>query len=361
MTISDEKLLPCPFCGNSDRPMVTPYTGEPYFPGFVVQCNAYGWDGDPSKGCGAATGWCETEADAIAAWNRRACLPNPAYHDTQTSLTAAGEGEGVEVVAHAYVVDGECEQIEWGSEIDLPDDPALVALVRLSDFQARERALKDEIERLTRERDALDDECQQSMLDIARDRDRAETAEAKLDEAKAVLEPFAATADHDIGLGEADSDTFLPMTNYNSAAKITVGNMRAALTFLSTLTEHVDGDVSKSAEKSNTSDATYTAEDGLRRAREIAVQSEAAPLCMGEIVKVVDMALGERTALPEWMLKDPAPVITADMVDRACRAYALARYEGAAVWPDDFPSVAVESSRRDMRAALEAAGEPHDR
>ena len=31
-------------------------------------------------------------------------------------------------VAHAYVIDGECEQIDWGTDADLPDDPALVLL-----------------------------------------------------------------------------------------------------------------------------------------------------------------------------------------------------------------------------------------
>ena len=34
----------------------------------------------------------------------------------------------VEPVAHAYVVDDECEGIQWGLDIDLPDDPALVLL-----------------------------------------------------------------------------------------------------------------------------------------------------------------------------------------------------------------------------------------
>jgi hypothetical protein len=58
---------------------------------------------------------------------------------------------------------------------------------------------------------------------------------------------------------------------------------------------------------------------------------------------------------PEWMLKDPAPVITADMVDRACKAYALARYEGTAVWPVAFSAEEVRAGRRNMRAALTAA------
>lgn len=241
-------------------------------------------------------------------------------------------------------------------------------------IQARERALKDEIERVTKERDQAleaEDEAKDCFwavyprylesggehisTEAARTTlaDRAEAAEAKLDEAKAVLEPFANFLGEDVfwDRNAPDNSAWL----VHDGLSLIVGPFRRARTFLSTLTEHIDGDVSKSAEKSNTSDATYTAEDGLRRAREIAVQSEAAPLCMGEIVKVVDMALGERTALPEWMLKDPAPVITADMVDRACRAYALARYDGAAVWPNDFTRDDVEATKRDMRAAIAAA------
>lgn len=86
---------------------------------------------------------------------------------------------------------------------------------------------------------------QQEMLDTVRAwchvyRSRAEAAEAtiqtlseRLAGMEKALEPFADTADHDIGDDEADSDIFTPMTNHNSAAKITVGNMRAARAALS--------------------------------------------------------------------------------------------------------------------------------
>lgn len=65
------ELLPCPLCGNADRPFVTDFDGEPLVLGYIVRCNASGWDGDPTKGCGCSTGWCETPEQAIAAWNRR--------------------------------------------------------------------------------------------------------------------------------------------------------------------------------------------------------------------------------------------------------------------------------------------------
>jgi len=41
--------------------------------------------------------------------------------------------------------------------------------------------------------------------------------------------------------------------------------------------------------------------ESLRRVRQLAIQSEAAPFIMGEIVAVVDMALGEKTEMPEWI------------------------------------------------------------
>jgi hypothetical protein len=47
------------------------------------------------------------------------------------STPTPASGEQMEVVAHAYVIDGDCEQLEWGVEYGLPDDPALVKLVTL--------------------------------------------------------------------------------------------------------------------------------------------------------------------------------------------------------------------------------------
>lgn len=69
--LSDERLLPCPHCGNSTRAEVVEFDGEPPVPGYMVRCNARGWENDPAKGCGSTTGWAETPDDAIAAWNRR--------------------------------------------------------------------------------------------------------------------------------------------------------------------------------------------------------------------------------------------------------------------------------------------------
>lgn len=53
---------------------------------------------------------------------------------------AAPEGQQ-EAVAHAYVVNGECEQIEWGTDVDLSDDPALVLLYTRPSEQAVTEAM----------------------------------------------------------------------------------------------------------------------------------------------------------------------------------------------------------------------------
>lgn len=70
-------LLPCPFCGNAERVAVKPYRfsddgGEPFDWGFTAQCSAAGFDDNPKRGCGAMSGWAETQAEAVEAWNRRA-------------------------------------------------------------------------------------------------------------------------------------------------------------------------------------------------------------------------------------------------------------------------------------------------
>lgn len=43
--------------------------------------------------------------------------------------------DGPEVVAHAYVVDGEAVDWGWGDKPLLPKDPSLVRLIRLSDYE----------------------------------------------------------------------------------------------------------------------------------------------------------------------------------------------------------------------------------
>lgn len=73
----EQELRPCPFCGTSNKLKVTPYRadddgGEPFDWGFTVICSALGLSHAPNRGCGASGAWGETEAEAIAAWNRRA-------------------------------------------------------------------------------------------------------------------------------------------------------------------------------------------------------------------------------------------------------------------------------------------------
>ena len=59
----ETKLKPCPFCGNRVAVEENINFGEPN--DFIVYCN-------PSNGgCGAKTRLCESEEEAIEAWNRR--------------------------------------------------------------------------------------------------------------------------------------------------------------------------------------------------------------------------------------------------------------------------------------------------
>ena len=60
----------------------------------------------------------------------------------------------------------------------------------------------------------------------------------------------------------------------------------------------------------------------LRRVRQIALQSETAPLSMCEIIKRVDIALGEETPLPDWFfaaIKDAPPATQPEEFDTCTR------------------------------------------
>jgi hypothetical protein len=75
-TVDKAELLPCPHCGEANFARVKPYPWEKdgeadLVWGFHVICDASGFDHRP-RGCGASAAWGETEAEAIAAWNRRA-------------------------------------------------------------------------------------------------------------------------------------------------------------------------------------------------------------------------------------------------------------------------------------------------
>ncbi len=75
----ETKLSECPHCGTDSFARVRPYPwdkeGEADLVwGYHVICDAAGFDNRP-RGCGAASGWAETQAEAAEAWNRRAVPP----------------------------------------------------------------------------------------------------------------------------------------------------------------------------------------------------------------------------------------------------------------------------------------------
>lgn len=80
-------LLPCPFCGNAERPRIIDdfqlYGDDGARDGyFAVCCSESG-----APGCGSTSGWYSTKAQVIAAWNRRAPVEPP------RALSSMGGGE----------------------------------------------------------------------------------------------------------------------------------------------------------------------------------------------------------------------------------------------------------------------------
>lgn len=61
----ENKLLPCPFCGQIKALICVPSDDNATI-GWCVICD------HTESGCGAAGGFRETEEEAIEAWNRRA-------------------------------------------------------------------------------------------------------------------------------------------------------------------------------------------------------------------------------------------------------------------------------------------------
>ena len=63
------KLLPCPFCGNKNISVVVDSAeyslGLSEEASFKVVCSK------TSCGCGASSGWCNAEDEAINDWNKR--------------------------------------------------------------------------------------------------------------------------------------------------------------------------------------------------------------------------------------------------------------------------------------------------
>lgn len=75
MEIKVDKLKPCPYCGNAERPRYIEtweVNGDDADVGgwFIICCAKAG-----APGCGASSGWGSTEAEVTEAWNRRATVP----------------------------------------------------------------------------------------------------------------------------------------------------------------------------------------------------------------------------------------------------------------------------------------------
>ena len=71
---TEPALLPCPFCGGA----ASAFSNFTIKDAFVVECDE----------CKADTGYCKTEAKAIAAWNCRTTISDEAARDLLIALKA---------------------------------------------------------------------------------------------------------------------------------------------------------------------------------------------------------------------------------------------------------------------------------
>ena len=61
-----EKIKPCPFCGNVNSPrLMTRHGKDGWRNQYYILCD---YD---DGGCGASSGWCHSQEEAIACWNCR--------------------------------------------------------------------------------------------------------------------------------------------------------------------------------------------------------------------------------------------------------------------------------------------------
>lgn len=74
-TLDDShQLKPCPFCGNSESLTIIDAKEIktcPYPFGYLACCSAKSNISEEVRGCGAHTGWCNSEKEAVEKWNRR--------------------------------------------------------------------------------------------------------------------------------------------------------------------------------------------------------------------------------------------------------------------------------------------------
>lgn len=73
------KLKPCPFCGGEASPLIKPFIGADGS-GLVIECDR----------CWCSTGYYETEAEAIEAWNTRADPEFGVVAMTEENMAAHG-------------------------------------------------------------------------------------------------------------------------------------------------------------------------------------------------------------------------------------------------------------------------------
>jgi hypothetical protein len=154
-------------------------------------------------------------------------------------LSALPPVDGLEVVAHAYVVEGECEQIEWGSDVLLPDDPSLVELTPLSQASSVIAGLREELVDVHTRLGELIDEDKQAWakhvateIVLGQQKAKTEAAEARVSSLeeenkrlREALKPFAEAGDNT----DANDDySSASIWEHPCAMDITIGDLRRA-------------------------------------------------------------------------------------------------------------------------------------
>lgn len=125
-------LLPCPFCGNADEPIIAPWSNPNEAPGFMAVCTA----ASAHNGFGASTGWMPTEASAARVWNYRANATEIAQ--LRASLATAQAALKVRQAAIDEWVSAKDAFLSTGFQ---PDNAVYAASVRLDVAHAALTAL----------------------------------------------------------------------------------------------------------------------------------------------------------------------------------------------------------------------------
>lgn len=162
MTLIDkaEALAPCPFCGGEARKRKDASHSAAWF----IGCD----DGD--RDCFGSFHWAETEADAIAAWNRRAALPARGV-GAKPSLSIRDWAAPDHDYRPSMDPDDQGDCVECGNSASWHNPPALAPTDAAQAREAAARLLLDMLYMQNGAHEGVSKEDAQKMWDAASTRD----------------------------------------------------------------------------------------------------------------------------------------------------------------------------------------------